>query len=69
MANVYDVKLSNGETHTVEVSEHHDSHSESRFKQILLDALKSSVSGASGGIANSLTSAAITIFIFKGRRK
>ncbi len=65
MGNVYDVKLSNGETRTVEVSEHHDNHSSERFKQILFDVLRGTASGSASGLAN----VAITVFVFKGRRK
>jgi hypothetical protein len=65
MGNVYDVKLSNGETRTVEVSEHHENHTAERFKAILFDVLRGTASGAASG----LTSAAITVFVFKGRRK
>lgn len=49
MANVYEVKLSNGQSYTVTTEEHHDNHSEERFKRILGDILKSSTSTVIGG--------------------
>ena len=65
MGNVYDVKLSNGETRTVEVSEHHENHTGERFKAILFEVLKGGAGGAASGLANVV----ITMFVFKGRRK
>lgn len=60
MANLYEVKLSNGETRTVTVEEHHDRHSVERFKTILTDVLKQSAGGVVSGT--------ILHFVFKGRR-
>lgn len=64
MANVYEVKLVNGNTFMVTTHEHHDNHSMERFKQILFEVLK----GTAGGAASGLTSAAVTLFIFKGKK-
>jgi hypothetical protein len=43
------VKLSNGQSYTVTTEEHHDNHSEERFKRILGDILKNSTSTVIGG--------------------
>jgi hypothetical protein len=60
MDNVYSVKHSNGNSYDVPTPHHHDDHPEHRFKDHLLDVLKSMVSGVAGGY--------ILHFSLKGRR-
>ncbi|MBI1262770.1 MAG: hypothetical protein GC184_13710 [Rhizobiales bacterium] len=60
MANVYEVRHSNGQTYDVTTDRHHDDHHEDDFKAILLNIVERSAGTAIGGV--------VLHFILKGRR-
>jgi hypothetical protein len=60
MANVYEARLSSGESYTVTTDRHHGDHDDKTFKQHLLDVIKGSISGIVSGV--------VVAYIHKGRR-
>ncbi|WP_287103859.1 hypothetical protein [Brevundimonas sp.] len=64
MANLYEVKHSNGTTYDVTTDKHHGDHHESDFKDHLLQIIDRSVGSAAGA----LISGYVLHFTLKGRR-
>jgi hypothetical protein len=60
MANQYEVRLSDGQAYNVTTDQHHANHSDSAFKQHLLDVIKQSAAGIITGV--------VVGYVHKGRR-
>ncbi|HEY1612084.1 MAG TPA: hypothetical protein VGF97_00145 [Rhizomicrobium sp.] len=60
MANQYEAHLTTGEKYNVTTDDHHDDHTDDRFKNLLLGIIQSSAGGVISGT--------VMHFVFKGRK-